>query len=190
MADVQNYPKNMFDLITSLKSMDGRDVEGKDVYDEILDDFEELDEEERIPLYLKKGLSKKVAAQGMHSDVKRKHGEVKKDLVDEEEEEDFEMIDTKAKKEDEEEDLEDDDDDLVEDDDEIQDEEEYYVEEDEAGKDDANQDAGEDEDESDDDVSHHSAISSNLGKRKVAPENGLQKNFSPNVRVNSGNGSL
>lgn len=121
VADLHNYPKNMFDLITSLKSIDGRDVDGKEVYDDILDDFEELDEEERIPLYLKKGASKKGTAQGMQSDAKRKNGDAKKDLVEEEEEEeeDFNMIDTKAKKEDEEEDLDDDDDDLVEDDDEV-----------------------------------------------------------------------
>lgn len=62
VADSFYYPKNIFDMVTSLKSVDGRDIDGKEVYDEVIDDFEELDAEERIPSYLKKG-GKKPASQ-------------------------------------------------------------------------------------------------------------------------------
>ncbi|TNV87943.1 hypothetical protein FGO68_gene15686 [Halteria grandinella] len=190
LAEAAAYPKNLFDLVTSLKSVDGRDIDGKDCYDDIVDDFEDLDENERIPLYLvKKELAAAEGKRKQQSDSKTKHKEVVPD--DEDEEEDDEMMGDKKQEEDIDED-EDEDDDIVEEEDDPQEDEEYYVEEDEVAKEDNQEGRAGDDDDEDESEDEDASVGSNLGKRRTAPENPIvQKNFqSPNIRVNSGNGSL
>lgn len=47
VTDSHNYPNNLFDLITSLRVLDGRDKDGKEVLED-LDNFDEYEEERGV----------------------------------------------------------------------------------------------------------------------------------------------
>jgi hypothetical protein len=85
VADSYNYPKNLFDLVTSLKVVDGKDQDSNVLPFEEEDDFKQE----------KSG--KKGGAVGLQAEVDKLGDEAEEDEEGEEEEEE-DMIDTSANK--------------------------------------------------------------------------------------------